>query len=295
MAWSNGVITAAGAVVLRGKPGARQVLVMHRQRYNDWSLPKGKSLPDEYLPVTAVREVAEETGYRIRLGAAITTTHYSIGGTPKEVSWWRADLATTKAGKRDDEADKVEWWPIEKALTTLTYPDDVDVLCLGLRKAACLPFLIVRHTKAMPRKAWQGPDADRRLTERGRRQAKALSGLLDAFGVVKLLSSSATRCLKTFEPYALKKGMVITPVTQLSEESAAQNPPAVDKVMRRITAAALKTGNITAVCGHRPVLPRMLTTLGIRHEATLRPGEVLIAYLDRHANLVAVDTIAPRL
>lgn len=289
------VITAAGAVVLRGRTGSRRVLVEHRARYNDWSLPKGKSGPDEYLPVTAVREVGEETGYRIRLGSAITTTRYRIGLSPKRVSWWLGELVSTKQGKRDDEADRVEWWPIEKAITELTYPSDVEVLTSGLRRARCLPFLIVRHAKAMSRRSWRGPDPDRRLTERGRRQARALGGLLGAFGVQRLLSSTSIRCLTTFKPYASKSRLVIHPVEQLSEEYAEAHPDAVGRVMRQIITDALKTGQVTAVCGHRPVLPAMLSALGISYPVAMRPGEAMIAYLDPGSRLVAVDTIAPKL
>ena len=59
---AGGLISASGAVVFRGTPNDREVLVVHRPAYDDWSLPKGKMLPDEYLAVTAVREVGEETG-----------------------------------------------------------------------------------------------------------------------------------------------------------------------------------------------------------------------------------------
>ena len=67
------IINASGAVVLRGHADHREVLVVHRPAYGDWSLPKGKMLPDEYLSVTAVREVGEETGLQHRLLRPLST------------------------------------------------------------------------------------------------------------------------------------------------------------------------------------------------------------------------------
>ena len=83
-------IRAAGAVVLRTRTdGTREVLVVHRPRYRDITLPKGKQHRNEPLPLTAVREVAEETGCRIRLGVPLQPVEYSIRKVgPKVVSWW---------------------------------------------------------------------------------------------------------------------------------------------------------------------------------------------------------------
>ena len=75
-----------------GGPGLRapEVALVHRRRYDDWSLPKGKSLPGEHVLLTAVREVAEETGIRVVLGRRLPSTHYARGGGPKVVDYWAA-------------------------------------------------------------------------------------------------------------------------------------------------------------------------------------------------------------
>ena len=66
-------VVAAGAVVFR--PG-RQVLLVHRQRYDDWSFPKGKLDPGEHATTAAVREVGEETGLHVRLGPPLPEQRY---------------------------------------------------------------------------------------------------------------------------------------------------------------------------------------------------------------------------
>ena len=88
---AGGLISASGAVVFRGTPNDREVLVVHRPAYDDWSLPKGKVSSDEYLAVAAVREVAEETGYRVRLFQHLSPTRYQVAGRPKIVHWWLAE------------------------------------------------------------------------------------------------------------------------------------------------------------------------------------------------------------
>ena len=100
MGGHKGPIQAAGAVVFRdidGTEGAREVLVVHRPDYDDLSLPKGKVERGEDLPITAVREAAEETGIDIRLSMPLQPTEYTVkystaSGKPKRrakvVSWW---------------------------------------------------------------------------------------------------------------------------------------------------------------------------------------------------------------
>ena len=83
------LIRAAGGVVLRPtKNGRLKILVTHRPRYDDWSLPKGKADPKETPEQTAVREVLEETGYLCRIIAPLGKTRYPVSGGTKEVAWF---------------------------------------------------------------------------------------------------------------------------------------------------------------------------------------------------------------
>jgi 8-oxo-dGTP diphosphatase len=90
-------ILAAGAAIWRPAAeapqeaqgaGEAEVLLAHRPKYDDWSLPKGKSEPDEHILLTAVREVWEETCVRPVLGPRLPTVEYISWGHPKRVSYW---------------------------------------------------------------------------------------------------------------------------------------------------------------------------------------------------------------
>lgn len=291
----RGGILASGAVVLRDAKRGPEVLVVHRPAYDDWSLPKGKVGTDEYLAATAVREVREETGHRIRLLRPLSAGHYTVGGRPKTVQWWFGRLANNKVGGHDRETDLVEWWPVHRAVADLHYSDEVHALTEALRCPDTKPLLIVRHTKAMNRRRWHGDDADRRLTERGRRQARSLISLLDAFDVGLLASSSATRCMRTLAPYAHAKGLTVRPYKELSEEGAEANPAGVAKAMAELTRLASDADKPLAICGHRPVLPAMFDFLGVAPHHVLRPGEAVLTYPGETTNANQTIHIAPRL
>ncbi|MBV9352782.1 MAG: NUDIX domain-containing protein, partial [Mycobacterium sp.] len=84
-------IFAAGAVLWRPGPGdAIEIAVIHRPRYDDWSLPKGKVDAAENEPVTAVREIFEDTGHRAHLGRRIAAVSYPIEKDTKKVRYWAA-------------------------------------------------------------------------------------------------------------------------------------------------------------------------------------------------------------
>ena len=111
-------VRAAGGVVVRDG----QVLVVHRPRYDDWSLPKGKLEDGESWEAAALREVEEETGVAGRLLAELDDDHYTDRkGRPKRVRWWH--MAPVAEGLRDpdDEVDEVRWVSLADALDLLTY------------------------------------------------------------------------------------------------------------------------------------------------------------------------------
>ena len=83
-------VRAAGGLLVRGDAGREQVAVVHRPRYDDWSLPKGKLSPGEEWASAALREVEEETGMRCELGEELGSVRYrDRKGRPKRVRWWR--------------------------------------------------------------------------------------------------------------------------------------------------------------------------------------------------------------
>jgi 8-oxo-dGTP pyrophosphatase MutT (NUDIX family) len=123
------VVRAAGGVVARsGENGGVEVLLVHRPRYDDWTLPKGKALPGESDEDCALREVLEETGLTCELGRELAGTSYAdADGHVKAVRYWQM---TPVAGgfAPSSEIDEVRWLPLAAAPAALSYERDVAVL-----------------------------------------------------------------------------------------------------------------------------------------------------------------------
>jgi 8-oxo-dGTP diphosphatase len=121
-------VNAAGGVVLRVADGISQVAVVHRPRYDDWSLPKGKLEPGEGWSEAALREVEEETGLRCELGRELESTRYrGQKGRPKFVRWW---TMRPLAGEFEvnDEVDELRWLDREAAAALLDYERDRELV-----------------------------------------------------------------------------------------------------------------------------------------------------------------------
>jgi len=122
-------VRAAGGVVWRSGAGGLEFLLVHRPRYEDWTLPKGRLEPGERWEDAAVREVEEETGLRCALGRELSPIGYSDHrGRPKVVRYWLMEAADPQAFEPNDEVDEVRWLPSPDADRLLTYPRDRDVL-----------------------------------------------------------------------------------------------------------------------------------------------------------------------
>ena len=118
------VVRAAGGVVVRDG----HVLLVHRPKYDDWTLPKGKLNPGETEEEAAVREVEEETGYRCELGDEVASTSYVDGrGRPKTVRYWRMRVVGGEFSPHG-EVDEIVWVTPEKARELLSYERDLPVL-----------------------------------------------------------------------------------------------------------------------------------------------------------------------
>jgi 8-oxo-dGTP diphosphatase len=122
-------VQAAGGVVLRaGDDGALEVLLVHRPKYDDWTLPKGKLEPGETHEAAALREVEEETGLACALGRELPSTSYRDSrDRPKVVRYWAMrPLGGDFSPHR--EVDEVRWAPVEAAKALVTYDRDRDLL-----------------------------------------------------------------------------------------------------------------------------------------------------------------------
>jgi len=116
------LIRAAGGVVVRDG----RVLIVHRSRYDDWSLPKGKLEPGETWEDAALREVREETGLRCALGAFLGSSRYAPGGIEKEVRWW--SMTSGDEARPTNEVDAVQWATPGEARELLSYEGERQLL-----------------------------------------------------------------------------------------------------------------------------------------------------------------------
>ena len=204
------LIKAAGAVAWRPGPnGKPEILLVHRKKYDDWSLPKGKVEPGEPLPVTAVREVREEGGAHLTLGRRLASIRYNVGGRPKRVHYWSAAIASLdERAIPNDEVDRIEWADADHAIERVSYGHDHGVLADFARLPAhTVPVILLRHAHAVAKSNWKRGDERRPLDDSGRADAKALAELLACFGPrARLITSPAARCVETLRPFAELSG-----------------------------------------------------------------------------------------
>ena len=121
----RGEIRAAGGVVWRRADGGGvEVALIHRPKYDDWSIPKGKAERGETDEACALREVEEETGLRCRLGPELPTVRYRDRfDRPKAARYW-AMQALSGEFRPHDEVDELSWHPLDEAVEHLTYDHD---------------------------------------------------------------------------------------------------------------------------------------------------------------------------
>jgi 8-oxo-dGTP pyrophosphatase MutT (NUDIX family)/phosphohistidine phosphatase SixA len=287
-------ILAAGAVVTREHPTrGTEVVLIHRKRYDDWTLPKGKLEAGESLPACAVREVRVETGATIRLGVPLDQLTYDTGKGLKRVDWWTGSLVSVVKRAPDAEVDVVSWLPLRAALSRLTFDHDRFLVRQLMEQPVTTPLVIVRHAKAMDRKDWSRKDAARPINSRGRRQARLLIPMLDAYGAARLVSSTSARCVSTLMPYAHHRELRVESFGQLSEEEGSHDPRGVGRLVTRIRNQAASERQPTVICVHRPVLPHILDALDMA-PATLVTGEFLVAHLTVDGDVHALERHRPQ-
>ncbi|MGW0158091.1 8-oxo-(d)GTP phosphatase MutT1 [Mycobacterium sp. NPDC003323] len=247
-------VHAAGAVLWRDHDGRTEVAVVHRPRYDDWSLPKGKVDPGETHPVTAVREIGEETGFASRLGRRLHVISYPVGETTKRVVYWAAH-AVDGSFNPADEVDELLWLTPDAAMKKLAYPADRKVLRrFGKAPHDTETLLIVRHGRAGSRSKYSGDDRNRPLDKRGRAQAESLVGQLLAFGATAVHAAPRVRCTQTVEPLAQELGVSIELESTLTEEAYAED----HKAARRRVLEIAEGGGVPVICTQGAVIPDLV-------------------------------------
>jgi 8-oxo-dGTP diphosphatase len=198
------LIRSAGGVVWRDAEGVDcRIAVVHRDRYDDWSLPKGKLRDGEHPLAAAVREVREETGVLAVPQVRLPGSRYLTGepDAEKTVDFWSMQALSVAEFSATDEVSEVRWLAPGDADHLLTYAHDRGVVAAF----AALPpvtgvAVLVRHGHAGSREEWSGPDEVRPLDEDGRREAAELAPVLATFRPARVYSAPLLRCVDTVAP-----------------------------------------------------------------------------------------------
>jgi 8-oxo-(d)GTP phosphatase len=295
-------IRAAGAVVRHPAPASGRVLLVHRPTYDDWSLPKGKLQPGEHVLQAAVREVAEETGLRVTLGRRLARVRYLVSGVPKRVDYWVATPEERVAEfVPNPEVDALAWAAVAADVAGAadaagvanavpggvvpSYQRDLETIAAALAgPPGTTPLIVVRHASAGHKSDWRGDDLSRPLDPEGEHDAQSLAALLRCFGVSRVISAPAERCVATVRPYAAAIGtdVEIEPAFDAARLDGKRRSP--DAHAEKAAAAVAAADEPVIICAHRENLPGLLAAAwaelgGQPADATLlRKGEFLVLH-----------------
>ena len=287
------MIRAAGALLWRENSELKiEIALIHRPRYDDWSLPKGKIEEGESSLRCAFREVIEETGITPQFGRELGSVEYKEPAGLKRVKYWAAK-ALTDEFLPNEEVDEIAWLNPEDTLARATHESDKTIIKNFLtQEPRTDTLIIVRHTKALERGDWDDDDSKRTLDERGLTQSEQLIQHLEPFGVDEIYSSDYIRCVQTVTPLAQSRGLKITEIPNLNEANFGFDP---ERAISFANAVKQDEKNIL-ICSHNPVIPTMLrgilnTKLKNKDLIKLEPGDAWIVHRVR-GEIVGLDFLA---
>ena len=261
-----------------------EVCVVHRPKYDDWSWPKGKLEGHESHRHAAVREMGEETGVPVSLGAYLGDVQYPLddeghgdkhtkrkSSQIKHVRYWMGHIIDAHDDAQRfrafgpihladrNEIDRYVWVNTQQAQHLLSRTRDrqiLDTFVTRVRQGAAQArnIIIVRHAKAEPRRLWAGDEDDRPITPRGAAAAYALNRELACFNPTQLVSSPWTRCMETLEFFSWQTGYKIETAPELTESAFSADPDQTWRRFEDIIDQAFASRRCTAVCLHRPVI-----------------------------------------
>jgi 8-oxo-dGTP diphosphatase len=268
-------ISAAGVVLWSpAEPGGVRVAVVHRPKYDDWSLPKGKLDPGETTPAAAVRETAEETGFDCALGRFLRRVRYDVPGkrggppVPKLVDYYAA-RAGAGSFRPSGEVDELTWLAPQDAAAAVTRESDVEVLrSFTAMPAELSTVLLVRHAKAGSRDSWTGDDDLRPLSAAGREQADALHRVLRLYGPDRAYAAPRLRCVQTLDAISDELGAEAEQDSLLSEEAQREEPGTAARRLREIAS----DGGCAVASSQGGVIPDAVSALA--HEDGVQLGPV---------------------
>jgi 8-oxo-dGTP diphosphatase len=250
------------------------VAVVHRERYDDWSLPKGKLKAGESALAAAIREVGEETGATASLSRRLGQVRYQVDGIDKSVRFWALQYREGEF-EPGDEVDKLEWLPADDARRQLTYAG--ERMMVGALTASPLPtsvVILIRHAKAGKRSEWSAADRQRPLESRGRAQARALVEPLRRFEPVRIVSADPVRCVQTVQPLARQLRLDIDIESAFADRVSALNV----ETSRAAFAELVDGGEVAAVCSQGDTIAALIGQTAAKGSAWVlgtRAGEIV--------------------
>jgi phosphohistidine phosphatase SixA/ADP-ribose pyrophosphatase YjhB (NUDIX family) len=263
-----------------------ELAMVHRPRYDDWSLPKGKLHGGEHPLLGAVREVMEETAIEPVVGRRLPQQEYRLGPDRKTVDYWAmTPRAIGAAGfTPNDEVDELRWVRPAEAGTWLSYDRDRELIraFLAVPPAEAATLLLVRHARAGDRSAWRGDDDLRPLEEAGRAQAARLRDGLRWFWPERVLSADILRCVDTVRPVAEELGLPVEPEPALTERAFDADE---DRTLRRVK-ELVALGGRSVLCSQGGVIPAVVRTLArasglhLRHVRARKGSVWALSFVD---------------
>jgi 8-oxo-(d)GTP phosphatase len=268
------VVRAAGGVVWRngqasgGEP-AVEVAIIHRPRYDDWSIPKGKLVPGESDLEGAIREIAEETGYRVRVGPPLGDVSYpkKMGGEVrlKVVRYWSM-YAEGGLFSPTPEVDQLRWVSLADAMQTVSQERDRDLLkTFASVPAVTRSVLLVRHGSAGNSSGWNGDDRLRPLDSSGKAQSEGLVWFLTRFDVREIVSADLARCVMTVEPLSAAVGLTVRQEPILSEEAYWGREAEAVSLLRNLASDY----TAAVACSQGGVVPDLVQRLVVENKVAL--------------------------
>ena len=206
---------------------------MHRPRYDDWSLPKGKLHRGEHPLLGALREIEEETGCTARAGRRLASLRYDVDEGPKRVQYWECEV-TGGDFAPNREVDELRWVPVSAALQRLAPDHDRAILesfAADTRRTHAL--VVVRHASAGDKRRWDGADVERPLDPAGRSRSRTVADLLSAYGVTRAGTADVRRCRETLSPWARATGTAVETLKATTAGTFPDDPEAGRRPGRR--------------------------------------------------------------
>jgi len=296
----SALIEAAGGLLWRPAEHGVEVALVHRPKYDDWSVPKGKLTPGEQPVLGGLREVREETCSAASVGRPLGRLRYRFNGAPKRVRYWAMQRRGDDDFEPNDEVDAIEWLAPRAAARKLREGRDGEVLDWYLADPRpSWPLIVLRHGSAGDRSSWSGRDEERPLDEVGLRQAGALAPILDAYAVTCAWSADVTRCLETVQPFAADRGLTVASQPGVSEAGYKTAARAAEQWLIEAAAA----GQPTVVCSQRRAIPGLIKALCASMDfpaprgIAVRKGGAWVFHLargaDRLPDVVSLECLPP--